>query len=115
MKVTFRNLGVINEAEIDLKPLTVFVGPNNSGKTWLAYALAGIFGLYGFVQYLKAYAEEEVSGTYPLLDNAVEQVLKTGSATLDLVQLAKEYSAKVVMNLKSGPPGPGLHRQRHPF
>lgn len=90
MKVTFRNLGVINEAEIDLKPLTVFVGPNNSGKTWLAYALAGIFGFYGFMQYLKAYAEEDVPGTYPRLDNAVEQVLKTGSATLDLVQLAKE-------------------------
>jgi predicted ATPase len=39
MKVTVRNLGVIKEAEVDLKPLTIFVGPNNAGKTWLAYTL----------------------------------------------------------------------------
>jgi predicted ATPase len=42
MKVTVRNLGVIKEAEVDLKPLTIFVGPNNAGKTWLAYALTGV-------------------------------------------------------------------------
>ncbi len=40
MKTTVRNLGVISEAEIELKPLTIFVGPNNTGKTWLAYTLA---------------------------------------------------------------------------
>ena len=43
MKITVRNLGVIKEAEVDLKPLTIFIGPNNSGKTWLAYTLANIF------------------------------------------------------------------------
>ena len=42
MKVSVRNLGVIKEAEFDVKPFTVFIGPNNAGKTWLAYALAGI-------------------------------------------------------------------------
>ena len=72
MKVTFHNLGVISEAEIDLKPLTVFVGPNNSGKTWLAYALAGIFGSYSFMQYLKASVEEEgFPESYPPLNNAI--------------------------------------------
>jgi energy-coupling factor transporter ATP-binding protein EcfA2 len=100
MRVTFRNLGVINEAEIDLKPLTVFVGPNNSGKTWLAYALAGIFGSYGFVQYLKAYTEEEgVPRIYPSLDNAVERVLTSGSATIDLVQFAEEYGEIYLNNV----------------
>ena len=32
MKVSVRNLGVIKEAQIDLKPLTVFIRPNNAGK-----------------------------------------------------------------------------------
>ncbi len=31
-----KNLGPIGEAKIDLRPLTVFVGPSNTGKTYLA-------------------------------------------------------------------------------
>ena len=42
MKVEIRNLGVIKKAEIDLKPLTVFIGRNGTGKTWTAYTLASI-------------------------------------------------------------------------
>lgn len=38
MKMTIQNLGRIKAAEIDLRPLTVFVGPNGTNKTWTAYA-----------------------------------------------------------------------------
>ena len=44
LKVT--NFGPIVEAEIDLRPLTVFVGPSNTGKSYLAiliYALHSLF------------------------------------------------------------------------
>ena len=34
LKVT--NFGPIVKAEIDLRPLTVFVGPSNTGKSYLA-------------------------------------------------------------------------------
>ncbi len=54
MKIKVYNLGIIKEANIDLKPLTIFIGPNNSGKTWLAYILAGIFGVTGFSEYLSS-------------------------------------------------------------
>ena len=33
-----RNLGRITEADIKIRPLTVFVGPNGTNKTWTAYA-----------------------------------------------------------------------------
>lgn len=43
MRLVVENLGPLREAEVDLThPFTVFAGPNNSGKTWLAtviYAL----------------------------------------------------------------------------
>ena len=75
MKVTFRNLGVLKEdATIDIKPLTIFIGPNNSGKTWLAYALSGIFGLYGSREYIRAYAEKQVPIIYESLNDAIERV-----------------------------------------
>ena len=43
--IAVKNFGPIAEASIDLRPLTVFVGPSNTGKTYFAtlvYALHGI-------------------------------------------------------------------------
>ena len=34
-----RNLGPLAEAKVDLRPLTVFVGPSNTGKSYLATLL----------------------------------------------------------------------------
>ena len=42
VRVRVQDFGPIAEAAIDLRPLTVFVGPSNTGKTYLAtlvYAL----------------------------------------------------------------------------
>ena len=47
VEITVKNFGPIAEANIDLRPLTVFVGPSNTGKTYfstLIYALQGISG-----------------------------------------------------------------------
>jgi predicted ATPase len=40
MKISIQNLGAVRQAEIDLsKRLTVFCGPNNSGKTYVSYII----------------------------------------------------------------------------
>ena len=92
MKVTVRNLGIIkDEATIDLKPLTIFIGPNNSGKTWFAYAIAGVLGSYGTSEYIQAYINEQVPQLYKPLNDAVEKVLTEGSATIDLYRFMEEY------------------------
>ena len=49
VEIAVKNFGPIAEANIDLRPLTVFVGPSNTGKTYFAtlvYALHGL--LNGF-------------------------------------------------------------------
>src|SRR5437879_6477521 len=95
MKVSIRNLGVIKEeANFELKPLTVFIGPNNAGKTWLAYSLAGILGPFGSGEYAQAYANKTVPNTYERLDEAIERVLVGGNATIDLRRFADEYGEK---------------------
>ena len=46
VEIAVKNFGPIAEANIDLRPLTVFVGPSNTGKTYFAtlvYALHGVF------------------------------------------------------------------------
>ena len=43
MKIKLLNLGSIKEAEVDLRPLTVIIGPNNSNKTYIAYSIYGLW------------------------------------------------------------------------
>ena len=43
MEIDVRNIGPLKRAKFDLRPLTVFIGTNNTGKSWLAsiaYALS---------------------------------------------------------------------------
>lgn len=43
MKITFSNLGAIKKTTLDLRPLTVIIGPNNSNKTYIAYSIYGLW------------------------------------------------------------------------
>ena len=40
-----RNMGSVRNGSFALKPLTIFCGPNNSGKTWTMYSLYHFFKL----------------------------------------------------------------------
>ena len=42
MKFHFKNIGPINEAELELGDLTIVAGQNNTGKTYLVYTLYGL-------------------------------------------------------------------------
>ena len=47
LEIEVTNFGPIVEAKVDLRPFTLFVGPSNTGKSYLAmmiYALHGLFG-----------------------------------------------------------------------
>jgi hypothetical protein len=91
MKITIKHLGAIQHAELDLKPLTILIGPNNAGKTWMAYTLGGIFGYRGWREYVRAYVDKKVPEIYPPLDEAIRKVQEKGSATIDLVDFAERY------------------------
>ena len=43
MRITFSNLGAIKKTTLDLRPLTVIIGPNNSNKTYIAYSIYGLW------------------------------------------------------------------------
>jgi len=43
VKIKFSNLGSIKETKLDLRPLTVIIGPNNSNKTYVAYCVYGLW------------------------------------------------------------------------
>ena len=58
IQIAVENFGPIEKAEIDLRPLTVFVGESNTGKTYLAaliyYALQRAFR--GFARILSPHS-----------------------------------------------------------
>ena len=46
MKATFKNIGPIKQAELELGDLTIIAGQNNTGKTYLAYTLYGFLDVF---------------------------------------------------------------------
>src|ERR1700722_13247756 len=81
MQLSIRNLGCIESADVPIAPLTVFIGPNNTNKTWAAYAL---YGLAKAVSYLWTWGPGGKDDYYqlalfeqPLKDNIEAIVTKT--------------------------------------
>lgn len=91
MKVNICNLGIVKKADIELKPLTVFLGENGTGKTWTAYAISTILAKDGFARYLDYYLKNETTFQYPILKEIIEQLIKEGNAKLNLVNFVQEY------------------------
>ena len=82
VEISVRNFGPIAEANIDLRPLTVFIGPSNTGKTYFStqiYALHSIFNGFSESGFLSPFGPtsfmEVMTGNNPergiLLDPAV--------------------------------------------
>lgn len=51
-----KNLGVVKEGRFVQKPLTIFCGPNNSGKTWVMYTLYHCYKLVTFLRKEEKYS-----------------------------------------------------------
>src|SRR5579859_6032307 len=99
MKIQVKNLGILNEVEIDLKPMTIFVGPNNSGKTLLAYTLLAILGQTGFDRYKDTLDKNKIAEMYPPLARIIERLIDEGNAKIDLCQFADEYAEMYINDL----------------
>ncbi len=48
MNIKFYNLGTLKETELDLRSLTVIIGPNNSNKTYVAYCVYRTWSIIQF-------------------------------------------------------------------
>ncbi|MBC2592836.1 AAA family ATPase [Ruficoccus amylovorans] len=84
MKFSIKNLGAIHDAELDLANFTVICGKNNSGKTYVTYAI------YGFLKLWKNYIE------LPISDILVKNILDNGIGELDLNDYEKSF--KITLN-----------------
>jgi len=96
MNVKIDNLGVIDHAEMDVGNLTVICGENNTGKTYVTYAL------YGFLRSWRRILAI-------ILENEIKSFLrKESERRLDLVDMFKgkinEYLNKISEEYSTGLP-----------
>ncbi len=81
MKITVQNLGVIEHAELELGDLTLICGSNNTGKTYVTYAI------FGFLTVWRNALQIEVS------KEVVNQILNIGVANISLLEYIAEHKS----------------------
>jgi predicted ATPase len=96
MKINISHLGAITHAQIELKPLTVFIGDNSTGKTWAAYAIASILGPYGQQKYLEAYLNHQTTFKFQPLEEALNTLTDKGSASINLKDWLINYAERYI-------------------
>ena len=107
VEISVKNFGPIAEATIDLHPLTVFVGPSNTGKTYfstLIYVLDGVFT--GHSKFPGRFKRLGIQGFNDLLNqnwNAIRSILKklnTSNQSIKFSDLPPEIRASLESDLK---------------
>ena len=74
MKIKVENLGNIEKAELELGNLTILTGKNNTGKTYIAYALYGFLDSWRVLkiedfEYTKEETKENLIFSVDIKDN----------------------------------------------
>ena len=77
MTFEVKNLGVVKEGKFVQKPLTIFCGPNNSGKTWAMYILYYCYKLVTLLREEEQYSlfSKEVETNLQLFNKRIEENL----------------------------------------
>lgn len=78
MRLQVKNLGKIREADVEIRPFTVFIGENNTNKTWLTYLLYGTFDDQNIANFASEKYEKYINPSF------FEQVFGTGFASFDI-------------------------------
>ena len=89
-QVRVKDFGPISQASVDIKPLTVFIGPNNSGKSYLALAV---------------YCLSRTLSVSPPF-RGIRRWPYGGGISPELLQRAAEDLKKEWPKIRSLPPGP---------
>ncbi|MDR2706797.1 MAG: ATP-binding protein [Planctomycetaceae bacterium] len=89
IRVNIQKLGVIREADFEVGDLTIICGDNNTGKTYINYAL------YGFLEYWSnLIAGFHPSKTQDYLQEYFQKILSSGVTEIDFNEL-KNNSIKL--------------------
>jgi len=98
MKFYIENLGKIDDADIELKDLTIICGPNSSNKTWLSYLICRMLD----ATYSTAGLGNDSDETTKLISDAIEYgeaKISLDTAVTEIKERAKSSISKTKSNL----------------
>jgi predicted ATP-dependent endonuclease of OLD family len=81
MKITVQNLGIIEHAQLELGDLTLICGSNNTGKTYVTYAI------FGFLTVWRNVLQIDVS------EEVVNQLLNIGVVNISLLEYIDKHKS----------------------
>ncbi len=81
MKIKLNNLGTIKQAAFEMSDLTIVCGKNNTGKTYITYAL------FGFLDLKNKFLQIDVEDTY------IEDLLRDGNISIDLTHYTNKINS----------------------
>ncbi len=97
MLIKFTNLGAIKETELDLRPLTIIIGPNNSNKTYIAYSTYALWEWmreYFLFDNLK-FEQKDENCWFLLIDDLLHRSYTSNNSKLNLENFFLDSSHKL--------------------
>ena len=106
LEIEVTNFGPIVEAKVDLRPFTLFVGPSNTGKSYLAMMIYALHGLFGETATNASSRRRGMSKRYPphfLHHRRKKRIAFSEDNIKDLLDWAKEeFSETELEKTQSG-------------
>lgn len=72
LELEVKDFGPILEARIDLRPLTVFIGPSNTGKSYLAILIYALHRFFSGSDFIKS---RHYSRYFPVLKRCIRKTV----------------------------------------
>lgn len=96
--IHIKNFGPVSNAKITLKPLTVFVGPNNSGKSYTAMLIHSIISSHRNDLWYPFYRRGPMSDESYQLFEQLENKIKTKTNSPIILDLEINEAVKILMS-----------------
>jgi len=93
-----KNLGIIKEAFLHIKPFNVFIGENNSNKSWTAYSIYGILHRQNIKNLTEDYLNLnefniiEKSKVKDFINITIEKLINSPSNSLEIQDIGNIFS-----------------------
>ena len=84
LQCRFKNLGPVKNAELELGDLTVIAGRNNTGKTYIVYALYALLKMFRSWRWPVLRREIQHAAEFPNWDHLATELAGSGRCSLSL-------------------------------
>lgn len=104
LNLAVRNFGPVTQGDINIRPLTILIGPNNSGKSYVAMLLRSILAAQSRVA-------SDLFGVHSAAEACRKTLKKKYKQDKYKMVITKQESKKILTTLLNEEMGPALERQ----